>query len=163
MDCDVDSNYYTYGCNTFCWIDNNNFNAFIHSFWFLIILNIIEGDIRLFRKKNTFAFKLIAEAHDPEPFFIDHIGFGSSNAKLAKFYFNCSFSVATPDAIYDTTDHPLLVNTVLASINLKNRKWIWFQLFQISYSSLFLRLSPSFSLKFPYIYSSSHRMFDVQS
>lgn len=82
---------------------------------------IVEGDIRLFRKKDTFAYKLIAKAHDPEPFSVDYISFGSSDTSLAKFYFNCSFSLATPDAIYDTTDHPLLVNTVPASINLKNR------------------------------------------
>lgn len=87
----------------------------------ILIGNIAEGDIRLFRKKPTFPFKLIAKAHDPEPFSIDDIGFGSSDANLAKFYFDCSFSVATPDAMYENTPHPLLVNTVPESVNLKNR------------------------------------------
>lgn len=62
----------------------------------------------------------MAEAEDPEPLPVEYISFGSYNANLVKFYFNCSFSFATPDAVFDTTDHPLLAKDVPASIDLRN-------------------------------------------
>lgn len=62
----------------------------------------------------------MADANDPDPLPIEYISFGSYNTNLVKFYFNCSFSFATPDAVYDTTDHPLLAKDVPASIDLRN-------------------------------------------
>lgn len=70
----------------------------------------------------------MAEANDPDPLPVEYISFGSYNTNLVKFYFNCSFSFATPDAVYDTTDHPLLARDVPASIDLRNCMWLHFQL-----------------------------------
>lgn len=81
------------------------------------------GDIRIFRKEDTHSFKLMAEANDPDPLHVEYISFGSWNMNLVKFYFNCSFSFATPDAVYDTTDHPLLAKDVPATIDLRNCRW----------------------------------------
>lgn len=85
--------------------------------------NYIGGDIRIFRKEDTHSFKLMAEAYDPDPIPVEYISFGSYDHNLVKFQFNCSFSFATPDAVYDTTDHPLLARDVPASIDLRNCMW----------------------------------------
>lgn len=68
----------------------------------------------------------MAEAFDPDPLPVEYISFGSYNTNLVKFYFNCSFSFAKPDAVYDTTDHPLLAKDVPASIDLRNCMWYIF-------------------------------------
>lgn len=83
----------------------------------------IGGDIRIFRKEDTHPFKLMAEANDPDPIPVEYISFGSWGTNLVKFYFNCSFSFATPDAVYDTTDHPLLARDVPSSIDVRNCMW----------------------------------------
>lgn len=78
------------------------------------------GDIKIFRKEDLQSFKLIAEASDPNPIPVEYISFGSYNANLVKFYFNCSFSFATPDTISTATDHPLLARDVTSTIDLRN-------------------------------------------
>lgn len=62
----------------------------------------------------------MTEAFDADPLQVEYISFGSYNTNLVKFYFNCSFSFATPDAVYDTTDHPLLAKDVPSTIDLRN-------------------------------------------
>lgn len=78
------------------------------------------GDIKIFRKEDLQSFKLIAEATDPNPIPVEYISFGSYNANLVKFYFNCSFSFSTPDTISTATDHPLLARDVTSTIDLRN-------------------------------------------
>lgn len=85
-----------------------------------MIFFVTGGDIKVFRKEGLDSFKLIAEANDPEPIPIEYISFGSWNTNLVKFYFNCSFSFAKPDAVSATTDHPLLANDVPSTIDLRN-------------------------------------------
>ncbi|XP_031619784.1 uncharacterized protein LOC116338571 [Contarinia nasturtii] len=89
--------------------------------WIAFLIQITtRGDIRIFRKEDTHSFTLMAEANDPEPLPVEYISFGSWNSNLVKFYFNCSFSFAIPDAVFDSTDHPLLARDVPASVDLRN-------------------------------------------
>lgn len=89
--------------------------------WIAFLIQITtRGDIRIFRKEDTHPFKLMAEANDPDPIPVEYISFGSWGTNLVKFYFNCSFSFATPDAVYDTTDHPLLARDVPSSVDVRN-------------------------------------------
>lgn len=162
MDCVFDSNYHTYGCNKLFFslspthfsslsvavlASHNIANAFIYTVWFLTG-NIVGGDIRIFRKEDTHSFKLMAEANDPDPLPVEYISFGSYNTNLVKFYFNCSFSFATPDAVYDTTDHPLLARDVPASIDLRNCMWLHFQLSKKNHNQLVEPCSFVLSLSF---------------
>lgn len=79
----------------------------------------------MFRKEGLHSFKLMAEANDPDPLPVEYISFGSYNTNPVQFYFNCSFSFATPDTVSTTTDHPLLANDVPSTIDLRNCKHLF--------------------------------------
>lgn len=83
---------------------------------------ISGGDIKIFRKESLHAFQLIAEAFDPNPIPVEYIAFGSYQSNPVQFYFNCSFSFATPDTVSANKDHPLLKNDVPAALDLRNCK-----------------------------------------
>lgn len=118
----------------------------------------IGGHIRIYRREDTQPFVLLAEAEDPEPLQSEYISFGSWNKNLVKFYFNCSFNFGTPDEVLDTTDHPLLVRDVPASIDLRNCMWIDFNserklnqfINPFSFRLLLFVISPCHQMRIPF-------------
>lgn len=117
-----------------------------------MIFFVTGGDIKVYRKEGLDSFKLIGEANDPEPIPVEYISFGSWNTNLVKFYFNCSFSFAKPDAVSATTEHPLLANDVPSTIDLRNCAYNFVIISPLSFSiasslSLFLSIH-IFSLPF---------------
>lgn len=87
------------------------------------IYPLAGGDIKIYRKDGLRAFQLTAEANDPDPLPVEYISFGSYQTNRVQFYFNCSFSFATPDSVSTATDHPLLAKEdVPPSVDLRNCK-----------------------------------------
>lgn len=83
-----------------------------------------RGDIKIYRKDGLQAFELVAEANDPNPIPVEFISFGSYQTNRVQFFFNCSFSFATPDSVSSATDHPLLAKAdVPPSVDLRNCKF----------------------------------------
>lgn len=78
------------------------------------------GDIKIFSRQDLQPYKLIVGATDPKPLPIEYISFGSYNTNKVQAYFNCSIDIAPPDVVASKQDHPLLVNTVPSSIDLRN-------------------------------------------
>lgn len=115
MDRVSDSNHHMYGCidklNPVIW---PHFGFNFGNIWF------VDGEIKVFRKEDTLAFKLIAEAKDLNPLSVEYVSFGSLNTNLVKLYFNCSFSLATPKTINEDNINALLASDVPPSVNLKN-------------------------------------------
>lgn len=87
------------------------------------LLSFIGGDIKIYRKEGLHAFELAAEANDPNPLKVEYISFGSYQTNRVQFYFNCSFSFATPDSVATALDHPLLAREdVPPFVDLRNCK-----------------------------------------
>lgn len=85
--------------------------------------SLAGGDIKIYRKEGLHSFELTAEANDPNPLPVEFISFGSYQTNRVQFYFNCSFSFATPDSVSTSIDHPLLAKEdVPPSVDLRNCK-----------------------------------------
>lgn len=57
-----------------------------------LVLITTTGNIQIFTRKDSQAFILIAEVHDPHPVRIEYISFGSYNANRVQVHFNCSMA-----------------------------------------------------------------------
>lgn len=90
---------------------------------FIILFSHSGGDIKIYRKEGLHSFELAAEANDPNPLKVEYISFGSYQTNRVQFYFNCSFSFATPDSVATAIDHPLLAKEdVPPFVDLRNCK-----------------------------------------
>lgn len=78
------------------------------------------GDIKIFSRDGLRPFKLVTGATDANPLKVEYISFGSYASTRVQTYFNCSLSIAPPDISHANPDHPLLINNVPKSIDLRN-------------------------------------------
>lgn len=78
----------------------------------------------MFRKDGSNSFKLVIEANDPSPISVEYISFATSEMNSAKFFFNCSFSLAKPETVSNKAHPPITDDRLPSPIALRNRKLI---------------------------------------